>query len=178
MGGNSDYGYLNIVTEYDPGADIMTVKSPMPTKRAYYSASVVGGKIYVFGGYNETGTFLDTVEIYDPSTDNWSTGTSMTVGRRSLASAAYGKYIYLFGGFNNEGGLSLVEEYDTKTNTWTNCQGECPSMSEARYSHTATTFNNKIHLLGGVFITSNHIVFTPPIRPEAMPWIPLLLLED
>jgi len=183
IGGIGDPGgYLNLVTEYDPGTGIMTVKSPMPTARAFCSASVVGGKIYVFGGDSETEMYLNTVEIYDPSTDHWSTGTNMTVGRRHLASAAYGKYIYLFGGFNGET-LRLIEEYDTKTNTWTNCQGVCPSMPsmpEARAGHTATTFNGKIHILGGVSISSNHIVFTPP-RPKAkaIPWIlPLLLPDD
>jgi hypothetical protein len=35
-----------------------------------YSWFVFTGKIYVAGGFNNTG-FLDSVEVYDPETNQW-----------------------------------------------------------------------------------------------------------
>jgi N-acetylneuraminic acid mutarotase len=180
LGGYYDaFGYMDLVTVYDPASDTMEVVSSMPTARTNSSASVVDGKIYVFGGLGDNPECeplqdplcnnilaLDTVEIYDPANDSWSTGTNMSFGRQLHASASYGNKIYLFGGRNQGGAtLKVVEEYDADTDTWTNCKGVCSSMVRARYGHTATTYNNKIHILGGVGVTpgnGSHIVFTPP----------------
>ncbi len=45
------------------------------------ATSVVGGKVYAIGGYQDAmAAGLTTVEEYDPSTDSWTTKSDMPTG--------------------------------------------------------------------------------------------------
>ena len=51
----------------------------MPTARTEVAGSVLDGKIYVIGGYDESGKTTDVVvKSYDPQTDRWSQGFFVT----------------------------------------------------------------------------------------------------
>ncbi|MBK8704223.1 MAG: T9SS type A sorting domain-containing protein [Saprospiraceae bacterium] len=55
------------VEMYDPELDQwITNITPMPTPRRCFSASAYGGKIYVFGGNNQTSGFFRSVDLFDP----------------------------------------------------------------------------------------------------------------
>jgi N-acetylneuraminic acid mutarotase len=49
--------------------------------------SVVGGKLYVFGGWGASGR-LSTAEVYDPASDSWAQGSSLTSERSSVVAVA------------------------------------------------------------------------------------------
>ena len=42
---------------------------------------MVDSKIYVIGGYNESGGYLHTVEVYDPKEDSWEILNPMPTAR-------------------------------------------------------------------------------------------------
>jgi len=103
-----------IVEEYDPKADKWTRKADMPTPRTALSTCAINGKIYAFGGVNETSDFLSTVEEYDPVKDEWTKKADIPSPRAALSTCAVNGNIYVFGG---EGGaeqkiLLTVEEYN------------------------------------------------------------------
>ena len=61
-----------IVEEYNPATNTWTRKADMIKRRKYFSACVLDGKIYVFGGaQNYCNGVLSSVEEYDPATDKW-----------------------------------------------------------------------------------------------------------
>ena len=57
---------------YDPVADSWTSLAPSPDY--YFAAPAVyfNGKIYIFGGYDETFQPTNTTRIYDIGTNTWS----------------------------------------------------------------------------------------------------------
>jgi N-acetylneuraminic acid mutarotase len=120
-----------------------TQKADMPTARYALSTSVVGGKIYAFGGIGG----LKKVEEYDPATDNWTQKADMPTGRLGLASSAVDGKIYAIGGtpFYRGPKLAAVEEYDPATNTWT----QKADMPAPRAGQATCVVNGRIYAVGG-----------------------------
>ncbi|MEI8134871.1 MAG: kelch repeat-containing protein [bacterium] len=122
------------------------------TRRYALSSSVVGGKIYVFGG-NEDGKVdghtyqSNRLEVYDPIANHWETPT--TTGtfkpRQYLATAAVKDKIYVIGGANG-GDLSLVQIYDPANRSWTNAKSNMPTPRSAL---TVSVIGDKIYAIGG-----------------------------
>src|SRR5215831_8543765 len=65
--------FLDTVERYDIATDTWTAVAPLPSPRSDLAAVNHGGKIFVFGGCNNTG-FLSDVDMYDPETNTWTTG--------------------------------------------------------------------------------------------------------
>jgi len=111
---------LATVEEYDPVTDTWTTKTDMLSRRAYFSASAVNGKIYAIGGGRDLATSgLSTVEEYDPAADTWTAKTDMPTARFLLSTSAVNNKIYAIGGavtsWSSQPGwqaCSTVEEYD------------------------------------------------------------------
>jgi N-acetylneuraminic acid mutarotase len=102
MGGLNGSGSLSTVYEYDPeafgGFGNWTPKASMPIPRSRLTSAAVGGKIYVFGGYNNAQGRLDDVHVYDPLTNSWSAMNWMPTARADLAAGAVGDNVYVVGG--------------------------------------------------------------------------------
>ena len=62
MFGFSIYVGINIIVT----PQTWTTGTSMPTARTEVAGSVLDGKIYVVGGYDESGKTTDVVEVYDP----------------------------------------------------------------------------------------------------------------
>jgi hypothetical protein len=67
-----------------------------PVSFAAYAA--YSGKLYVFGGYNSSGTVLNTVQIYDIATDSWSPGATMPTPRANIYATTLNGKIYTLSG--------------------------------------------------------------------------------
>jgi kelch-like protein 8/kelch-like protein 20 len=80
--------------------------------------------IYAFGGHNGSG-YLQTAEAFNPKTNSWTTLAPMLTARFALGAAAGvcpggtipNGCVYAVDG-SNGGPLSVVEGYNTFTNTW------------------------------------------------------------
>jgi hypothetical protein len=79
--------------------------------------------IYSFGGYN--GSYLKTAESFNPKTNSWTTLADMLTARDELGAAAGpcpggtipNGCVYAVDGYNGSA-LSVVEGYNTFSNTW------------------------------------------------------------
>jgi N-acetylneuraminic acid mutarotase len=143
-------GGSGTVYEYDPETDTWTQKADMTTKRVSFSTSVVDGKIYAIGGAPSWDTLTAKVDEYDPATDTWTEKAAMSAERTGLSASVVNGKIYAIGGWrpgDQPDGiqLSIVEEYDPATDTWT----AKTDMPTARTSLTTCAVNGKIYAIGG-----------------------------
>ncbi|MEO7863080.1 MAG: kelch repeat-containing protein, partial [Nitrospirales bacterium] len=88
---------------YDPAVDRWARAADLPTPRSGITASVVGGRVYVFGGEGGVGTFREN-EAYDPTRDTWQSMAPMPTGRHGLGSAVMNGRIHVISGGPTPGG--------------------------------------------------------------------------
>ena len=165
------------VYEYDPPTDKWTKKKPMALPAHHVAFSEVNGKVYAFGGFvpPESGppawVPINNAWEYDPMNDSWMALAPMPTKRGSAVAATVNGKIYVTGGAAVHPGSSepalgparphqsvaTVEEYDPKTNTWS----ERSSMPTARNHAAVGAVNDKIYVIGGrlggafIFTASN-----------------------
>lgn len=147
---------------YDPKTNNWTTKAPMPTERHHLQAVVVDGKLYALGGrilgngvpsedLDITLSNFDRNEMYDPKTDSWTTLKPMLTKRSGFtASTGFDGNIYVFGGQGLQKDLNSVEKYDPRTDTWTYDK----SMPTRRFGLDSVSFDEKIYVLGGQFLSN------------------------
>lgn len=120
--------------------------------RAWFTSSVVNGKIYVIGGYGDS-TLATTLDVFNPATDSWSTltTTGTFTKRASLASCVMNDKIYVFGGATGPERPSnmsnALEIFDPRTNKWTTPKTR--GTFTPRNNLCACPINGKIYTLGG-----------------------------
>ena len=148
------------------GKGSWTTKLSMPTARVGHGIISCNDKIYVIGGYNNSG-FLDTVEAYDPISDHWVTKTPMPYGRAEFGICAIGNEIYVIGGCHILHGtpdsiylgpkdkLNSVLVYDTQSDSWS---FKTP-MPTPRISLDLGVVNGKIYAIGGAGLQWNDCCF-------------------
>lgn len=111
---------LDVVEEYDPGQDVWTKRSKMPSKRQSFAVVTFDNKIYIIGGWRAPGDFPSEIYVYDPKKDEWTEKGTMQFPRSELGACAIGNKIYVIGGGRGIGNVNgLVEEYDPEKDTWT-----------------------------------------------------------
>ena len=132
---------------YDPGTDTWSTRAGLGS---FYqrATSVVGGKIYAFGGIAGGGP-LSTSHVYDPSADMWSGLPSMPTPRTQATAATVGGKMYVFGGspsFGPNPGTTANEVFDPIANMWTSLA----PMPRVRVAASAVAAGGLIYLLGGL----------------------------
>ncbi|KAF6145650.1 hypothetical protein GIB67_018756 [Kingdonia uniflora] len=102
MGGYDGSTWLSSLESYSPSKE--TVRSHMLIRciRAYASATMFNGDIYVFGGGNGVNldVWYDSVESYNPFSNKWSVLPPLIERKGGLAGAALHDKIYAVGGRN------------------------------------------------------------------------------
>ncbi len=95
-----------------------TTEADLPVARADLPGVTYNNKLYVFGGYQNSGSGgRSEVYAYDPSTDSWTQKTSMSYARWGSAAALYNGVAYVFGGWDNVNN-NIVEAYNFATDSW------------------------------------------------------------
>lgn len=121
----------------------------MPTARTEVAGALLDGKIYVIGGYDESGETTDIVQTYDPKADKWSEVSSLPEPVDHAAAAAYDGKLFVVGGYVNfEGKRTSTSKsfmYYPTTDMWK----EIKSMSTARGALTANFINGTLFAVGG-----------------------------
>lgn len=153
MGGYRwDDQVTGIVERYDPesGRSVIDSRWTMPIPTSNTSGAVVGGVIYVAGGYDPTPyAALDTLQIFSPRDSTWTIGPSLPAPRMGAAVAGSGGRIFVIGGFSDPDAYypeSTVLIYDPATMTWS----EGVSIPEpVGYASAITQPNGSIWLIGG-----------------------------
>ena len=155
-------------------------RADMPTARALFGASAVGGTIYAIGGTTIGLDKLGAVEAYDTVTDTWTRRADLPTPRNALSTAVVDGKVYAIGGWGidrPEGGwesldktavvpdFSTVEVYDPKTDSW----ATRADMPTARSHMTVSTIGGKIYAIGGGL---------PPRSRGGAAYLPLLEVYD
>ena len=139
---------MAVVDVYDPAADAWEQKGKAITARTRMAAAALNGKVYITGGFRNTGGGADHLEIYDPATDTWQNGAKLIEARWLLTSAAVSGKVYVIGGFRKENILlDVVEEYDPATNKWSK-KADLPNPRQ-ELSHSSPVVDGKIYVMGG-----------------------------
>ena len=157
IGGFEQPGFGNLmnlavttsVTEYDPSTNQWTAKAPMPVGLHHAGIGVVDGRLYVIGGYTQSGFTvwhpIATVYAYDPSTDTWAERAPMPTPRGALSVTEHEGKLYAIGGYDRKANSAAVEVYDPQRNTWAS---RAPLPTPRDHLAAATVFG-KVYAIGG-----------------------------
>ncbi len=114
------------VASYDTRSKHWSDLSPLPEPRSSFDAAVLGGTLYVIGGWNMQGDadkqWHNTAYALDLTSEklNWSALPKPPFERRALAVAAHGGKLYAIGGMQREGGpTTRVDVFDPTSRKWT-----------------------------------------------------------
>jgi len=141
------YCQLTVVEAYDPSSNTWSTKSPMPTPRDSIATVVVGGIIYVIGGFLNGSGRLNTVESYNPATDTWTEEAPLLLGKSYEAAGLLGSTIVAAGGLTNAGDVTGDNEgYDPSTNSWTTLSPD----PTARQAGCSSIISGQLYVAGGV----------------------------
>lgn len=143
----------------------------MPTARTEVAGAVLDGKIYVIGGYDESGKTTDVVEVYDPQTDRWSRGSSLPERVDHAAATAYNNKLFVVGGYIAvEGQRTPTNKsfiYDPSKDKWQ----EIKSMPTSRGALTANFINDVLYAIGGQDLSRKTVNTNEAYDPKSDTWI-------
>jgi hypothetical protein len=116
----------------------------LSSPRAFLGAAMVGGEIYIAGGYDGQRE-LDLAEVFTPATGERRQLPPMGAARGGLALVYDGLALYALGGGWTHS-ISTHERYDTSTNVWSNF----PSPIEGEWRNLgAAAVDGHLYLVGG-----------------------------
>ena len=147
-------GATNVLEVYDPKTATWAVRTPLPVPIAAYGLAALGGKLYLFGGWDGE-TYRAETYVYDPLTDVWTEGTTMSAPRAFLAASALDDAIYLVGGYDGAHELDIVERYrpsdeGTAAGPWS----ARASLNQPRAGLGLTTIWSRLYAVGGGWNTA------------------------
>ena len=149
LGNVLNFAITPAVEEYDPAVDRWTTKTSMPVGLHHVGIGVVGGRLYIIGGYKQSGLSVwgpvATVYAYDPATDAWSERAPMPTARGALSVTVHDGKLYAIGGYEGRANSPAVEAYDPVLNSWS-ARAPLPTPRD----HLATTTTaGKLYAIGG-----------------------------
>jgi N-acetylneuraminic acid mutarotase len=134
-----------------------TSKASSPTPRFEQFATVVGSKIFVFGGWNPNFKVVRSYASYDTATNTWTQLGDLPAG---MAETHVGitndgsRYIYMAGGFGGDLDTTKsptqwisdrVYRYDTQDGSWT----QIATLPQPRGAGALQLVNGQLHYFGG-----------------------------
>lgn len=154
-----------------------TVKATMPSPpKADGSAAVYNGKLYVFGGYDQTAgdPRAETYE-YDPLANTWTQKASMPTARWGPIAVEFNGKIYVFSGTV----AGVNEVYDPLSDTW-QTKGSVPSgfnqgLMGVRYGDKIHLFYHTLHYEYDP-ATDTYAAKTPMLTPRR--WSTVAVVGD
>lgn len=131
-GDDQDLQSQSSVAQFNPKIGAWKELPQLPEPRSSHDAAILGGTLYVAGGWNMPGAGKDkvwhkTAWTLDLSKDDsqWQAIAAPPFQRRALSLAAWNGKMYCIGGMKMEGGpTTQANVYDPATNSWS----PAPSM--------------------------------------------------
>jgi subtilisin family serine protease/N-acetylneuraminic acid mutarotase len=139
----------NDVVRYDPVADSWISLAPSPDYYFAGPAVYFNGKIYIFGGYDQTFQPTNTTRIYDVATNTWEPpGTPMPAALGGGPAAFWNGIVYVAGGSPDLGAsvVNTLYAYDIAADTWTTTLAPMPQGS---WVSGLGAINGKLYVAGG-----------------------------
>ncbi|KAG7671615.1 putative Acyl-CoA-binding domain-containing protein 5 [Nannochloris sp. 'desiccata'] len=127
-----------------------------PRPRGGHSATVIGNKVYVFGGEDATRKPLNELWVLDLSTLEWSQpetttsdGSNAPKARSQHTSCSFrNRYIIIFGGGSVANCFNDLLVLDTQTMEWSCPSAEGP-VPPPRAGHAAAVLGTTLYIVGG-----------------------------
>lgn len=123
----------------------------IPKKRHEHTSSVIGQKMYLFGGTDFEDYFGD-LSIFDFTFNSWiqaKTHGKSPAKRSGHSAVVHGTSLYIFGGGNNEKMFNDIFVLDTDTLTWREIKIANTFSPTQRLHHTANVVGNRMIVFGG-----------------------------
>ncbi len=130
---------------YDPATGGWHAMPDAPVARAAAGAAVLGHRLYVAGGRNDTTAALSSLAIYDFDTARWSLGPSLAYAREHVAAVAADGAVWLLGGRVSGVGVTYVERYRPGASAWQ----QMSPLPVARSGFQAVSVGHSILAVGG-----------------------------
>jgi N-acetylneuraminic acid mutarotase len=172
LGNVLNFAITPAVEEYDPATDRWTARAPMPVGLHHVGIGVAAGRLYIIGGYKQSGLSVwgpvASVYIYDPATDAWSERAPMPTARGALSVTVHEGKLYAIGGYEGRANSAAVEVYDPVRNSWS-ARAALPTPRD----HLATaTAAGKLYAVGGRLKGDYHrnLSVTEVYDPNADKW--------
>ena len=127
---------------------------PLPQGRLAGTAVMVGGKIYLFGGYSvsEDGTEVSNPEAlaFDPNSGSWETKAPIPLPVDDSVSVAFrNRYVYLISGWHEDANTARVQVYDSVRNGWFEAT---PFPGTPVFGHAGAIVGNHLLVTDGVAV--------------------------
>jgi N-acetylneuraminic acid mutarotase len=173
LGNVLNFAITPAVEEYDSSMDRWTAKAPMPVGLHHVGIGVVGGRVYVVGGYRQSGLSVwgpvATVYRYDPASDAWTERAAMPTARGALSVTVHDGKLYAIGGYEGKANSAAVEVYDPVANSWTS---RAPLPTPRDHLATASAAG-KVYAIGGRLKGDYHrnLSVTEVYDPSTDQWI-------
>lgn len=144
----------DLVARFDARRQQWEPLPALPAPRSSHDAAVVGGTLFVVGGWQLRGkdtkpTWHNSVWTFDVSQPAraWA-AISQPFKRRGLAAAALGSRLYCLGGMDAEGNTSLaVDVYDPARQSWS-AGPELPGGPMKGFGCAATVCGGRLYVSG------------------------------
>ncbi|MDZ7588047.1 MAG: hypothetical protein U5J78_02370 [Parasphingorhabdus sp.] len=127
---------------------------PVPQGRLASAAVAAGGKIYIFGGYTveQDGDEVSTPEVFafNPADNSYARVADMPTPVDDMVALSYAdRYIFLISGWHDEGNVSVVQLYDTQTDSW---QEATAFPGTPVFGHAGGIAGNSMIVAGGTAV--------------------------
>ena len=131
-----------------------TVAAPSPIARFEANGTVVGGELWVMGGFNSaTLTVTRQVDIYDPATNTWRAGPALPGAETHIGVVTVGNDVIVVGGFSGNFSLTTrppntnaVWRWSATTSQWT----AGPALPVAGAAYAWALVGTQLHVAGGL----------------------------
>lgn len=151
-------------TEDAPPGDAVDAQTPIsweavadaPLARIEGQSAVVGGELYVFGGYTDDSIIPKSLEmhVYNPAADLWERMPDTPRPLTHAGTAVHGKDIYVAGGVVGSKDPEKPEKLPATTEVWRFSTEyfewvEMPPLPEPRGAGALVVLNDALHFFGG-----------------------------
>lgn len=129
-----------------------------PWERSGHTASVIGGRVFIFGGFSYAGgEWLNDTHIFNTGSLKWRRATTTGAppsGRNYHTASVVGKRIFIFGGFGNNVWLNDMHIFDSESCSWAlpgesaEDEGEPPAEHS---DHVAFVIGKNVFIFGGYY---------------------------
>jgi len=156
MYGGKSNGYRQDVQEYNFDSNTWTkidTKGKQPSGRYGHSAVIYSGKMYIWGGYDNSSMTANDMYTLDFDTFTWSPVTqsgSIPTARYSHGAAFMSPHYWIIFGGAGDGNAPLNDAhiFNLSNNTWTQIKASGTTPT-ARFGHSISTVGTSIYLFGG-----------------------------
>ncbi|PKO11180.1 MAG: hypothetical protein CVU40_00120 [Chloroflexi bacterium HGW-Chloroflexi-2] len=160
FGGVSENSISDKLHIYDLDDDTWTEGANLPIALKDIQVAILGERIYLPGGIDNTNEVKSGLLIYNPRSNKWEEGGELPIPVSAYALVPYEGKIYLFGGFDGKNYLDSIYVFDPGIDEWI----LFGSMETNRAYSSAVVLGGQIHLMGGKNesgILVDHTVYYP-----------------